>query len=140
MGILSTLLSTPVFGILVLALTPHHKINQIRSLANLFTSIALFLSCWLLVIYNQNDGAMQFNEQFILNPKLGTTFALGVDGLSLPMVFLATLLTSVALLASFNISTHVKSFHISILLLEFGMLGVFLAQDWSLFYIFWELM
>ncbi len=139
MGILSILLSTPVFGILVLVLTPPDKINQIRSLANLFTSIALFLSCWLLVIYNQNDGAMQFNEQFILNPKLGTTFALGVDGLSLPMVFLATLLTSVAFLASFNISTHVKSYHISILLLEFGMLGVFLAQDWSLFYIFWEL-
>ncbi|SDX11669.1 complex I subunit 4 family protein [Nitrosomonas communis] len=139
MGILSILLSAPVFGILVLALTPHGKINQLRFIANLFTSIALFLSCWLFVIYNQNDGAMQFNEQFLLNPKLGTTFALGIDGLSLPMVFLATLLTSVALLASFNISTHVKSYHISILLLEFGMLGVFLAQDWSLFYVFWEL-
>lgn len=139
MGILSTLLWTPAIGIVVLALIPHHKTSQLRFIANLFTTLALLLSCWLVFIYNQDDGAIQLGEQFILNPKLGTSFALGIDGLSLPMVVLAALLTSVALLASFNIASNIKSYHISILLLEFGMLGVFLAQDWSLFYIFWEL-
>lgn len=139
MGILSILLWTPAVGIIVLALIPPHKTDQIRSLANLFTTIAFFLSCWLVVIFNQNQGALQLGEQFIMNPKLGTTFALGVDGLSLPMVVLATLLTSVALLASFNISANIKSYYISVLLLELGMLGVFLAQDWSVYYIFWEL-
>lgn len=55
------------------------------------------------------------------------------------MVVLATLLTLISLLASFNIVRNIKSYYISILLLELGMLGVFLSQDWSLFYIFWEL-
>jgi len=90
-------------------------------------------------MYDIHDGALQFEEQFVLNPKLGTAFALGVDGLSLPMVVLATLLTCIALLASFSITNSVKGYYISILMLEFGMVGVFLSQDWSLFYIFWEL-
>ena len=55
------------------------------------------------------------------------------------MVVLAALLTVIALLASFNIAHNIKSYYVSILLLELGMLGVFLSQDWSLFYIFWEL-
>jgi len=138
MGILSTLLWTPVIGILLLALTPKQNTNQIRFIANLFATIALLISCWLVVIYNIQDGGLQFEQQFILNPKLGSHFALGVDGLSLPMVALASLLTSIALLASFNISHGIKGYHICILLLELGMLGVFLSQDWTLFYIFWE--
>ena len=139
MGILSVLLLTPVIGILVLALMPRENVKQIRLLANLFALTAFLLSCWLVFSYNLQDAGMQFDQQFIFNPKLGTAFALGIDGISLPMVVLATLLTLIALLASFSISNSVKGYHISILLLELGMLGVFLSQDWSLFYIFWEL-
>ncbi|MBK9663281.1 MAG: NADH-quinone oxidoreductase subunit M [Nitrosomonas sp.] len=139
MGILSLLLLTPAIGILILALVPGQNTNQIRLVANLIAAVAFLLSCWLVVIYDIQDGSLQFTEQFVLNPKLGTAFALGVDGLSLPMVVLATLLTSIALLASFNITNSVKGYHISILMLQFGMVGVFLSQDWSLFYIFWEL-
>lgn len=138
MGILSILLWTPAIGILALSLTPHQNTSAIRFIANLFTTLALLLSCWLIIIYDQSDAGLQFFESFQLNPKLGSFFALGIDGLSLPMLVLATLLTSIALLASFTISSSVKGYHISILLLEFGMLGVFLAQDWALFYIFWE--
>jgi len=85
-----------------------------------------------------HNPALQFNEYFPLNPNLGSAYALGVDGLSMPMLMLATLLTSTSLLASLTISPNVKGYHICILLLEFGLLGVFLAQDWALFYIFWE--
>ncbi len=139
MGILSIFLGTPVIGILLLAFTSRQDSNRIRFLANLFAGLTFLLSCWLVVIYDQQDSAIQLSEQFTLNPKLGSAFALGVDGLSIPMLVLAALLTSVAMLASFTISHGVKSFHICILLLEFGMLGVFLAQDWAMFYIFWEL-
>jgi len=139
MGILSILLLTPLIGILFLALTPNTKTAQIRFLANFFAAVAVLFSCYLITIYNIGDGGLQFEEQYVLNPKLGTAFALGIDGVSLPMVVLATLLTSIALLASFSISNSVKGYHISILLLQFGMLGVFLSQDWALFYIFWEL-
>ncbi len=139
MGILSLLLWTPIVGILVLSFTSGQDTRSIRFFANLFATLTFLLSCWLVIIYDQQDSAIQFGEQFTLNPKLGSAFALGVDGLSIPMLVLATLLTSIAMLASFTISNSIKSFHICILLLEFGMLGVFLAQDWALFYIFWEL-
>ncbi|MBL0011394.1 MAG: NADH-quinone oxidoreductase subunit M [Nitrosomonas sp.] len=139
MGILSLLLITPAIGALILALIPGQDTKQIRLAANIFAALSFLLSCWLVVMYDIHDGALQFEEQFVLNPKLGTAFALGVDGLSLPMVVLATLLTCIALLASFNITNSVKGYYISILMLEFGMVGVFLSQDWSLFYIFWEL-
>ena len=139
MGILSLLLWTPVVGILVLSFTSGTDTRSIRFIANLFATLAFLVSCWLIIIYDQQDSAIQFSEQFTLNPKLGSALALGVDGLSIPMLVLAALLTSVAMLASFTISHGVKSFHICILLLEFGMLGVFLAQDWAMFYIFWEL-
>ncbi len=139
MGILSILLWTPAAGVLLLALTPGRNIQLIRYIAHLFTTIALLLVCWLLSIYNAHDAALQFNEYYPLNPKLGSAYALGIDGLSMPMLVMATLLTSIALLASSAVSSSIKGYHICILLLEFGMLGVFLAQDWALFYIFWEI-
>lgn len=139
MGILSTLLLTPVLGILILALIPSKNTNQIRFTANLIALLAFLLSFWLVLNYDRSDGQIQFYEYFVFNPKLNTALALGVDGLSLPMVVLAALLTVIALLASFNIARNIKSYYVSILLLELGMLGVFLSQDWSLFYIFWEL-
>lgn len=138
MGILSILLWTPAAGVLLLALAPGKNIQLIRCIANLFTTITLLSVCWLLSIYNTQQADLQFNEYFPLNPKLGSAYALGVDGLSMPMLVLATLLTSITLLVSFSISSGIKGYHICILLLEFGMLGVFLAQDWALFYIFWE--
>ncbi len=138
MGILSILLWTPAAGALLLALTPGRHIRLIRYIAHLFAAIAFLLVCWLLHIYNAHDAQLQFNEYFPLNPKLGSAYALGVDGLSMPMLVLATLLSSIALLASLTVSGSVKGYHICLLLLEFGMLGVFLAQDWALFYIFWE--
>ena len=91
-----------------------------------------------LASFDTEISAMQFTEFYPLNPKLGSAYALGVDGLAMPMLILATLLTLIALLASFSINDGAKGYHICILLLEFGMLGVFMAQDWALFYIFWE--
>jgi NADH-quinone oxidoreductase subunit M len=138
MGMLSLLLWTPALGVLLLALTPSQYVPAIRYVANAFTTLALLLCAWLVFAYDPHSADLQFGEYFPLNPNLGSAYALGVDGLSMPMLLLATLLTSVALLASYNLTTSVKGYYICILLLEFGMLGVFLAQDWALFYIFWE--
>jgi NADH-quinone oxidoreductase subunit M len=73
------------------------------------------------------------------NPRLGTSFSLGIDGISLPMVLLATLLTFIAVLASENIQDRPKWYFTLVLILEAAMLGVFMAQDWTLFYLLWEL-
>src|SRR3989304_5952992 len=77
-------------------------------------------------------------------PSLKASFHLGVDGLSLTMVLLTTLLTPLSILASFNIEDRsrpysVKAYMILFLLLETGMLGVFLALDLLLFFVFWEI-
>lgn len=138
MGILSLLLWTPALGVLFLALTPKQHTQLIRLISLAFATLAFLGSCWLLSRYEQANASLQFSEYFPLNPDLGSAYALGVDGLSMPMLLLATLLTAIALLASFSITDGVKGYHICMLLLEFGMLGVFLAQDWALFYIFWE--
>ena len=138
MAILSAVLWTPALGALLLLAIPKQQTALIRLLGIAFTSSALLLICRVLLQFDVSDSGLQFSEFYPLNPKLGSAYALGVDGLSLPMLVLATLLTLIALLASFSITESVKGYHICILLLEFGMLGVFLAQDWALFYIFWE--
>jgi NADH-quinone oxidoreductase subunit M len=132
------LLWTPALGVAVLALLPGSRHPLVKPVAHGTVFVTLFLSCWLLLRFDQTSAALQFSEYFALNPALGSAYALGVDGLSLPMLMLATLLTAIAMLASNGISTSVKGYFICVLLLEFGMLGVFLAQDWALFYIFWE--
>ena len=139
MGILSSILLTPAIGALVLALLPGRNPDVARGIGKLVTSIVLLLTCYLLVSYDPHDAGMQFNEYFSIDPKIGSSYALGVDGLSMPLVVLTSLLTLFALLASADITKNVKGYNIGILLSEFGMLGVFLAQDWSLFYIFWEI-
>ncbi|MCX7097627.1 MAG: NADH-quinone oxidoreductase subunit M [Methylococcales bacterium] len=138
MGILSLLLWTPAVGVLLLAFIPGQHIRVIRLFGLVFTTLAFIISCYLVGCYDQQSAALQFSEYFPLNPDLGSAYALGIDGLSLPMLVLATLLTSIAMLASLSVSSSVKGYHICLLILEFGMLGVFLAQDWALFYIFWE--
>jgi NADH-quinone oxidoreductase subunit M len=112
--------------------------GMIRLISNLATVLSLLLSCVVLAAFDAGDSALQMSEFYPLNPKLGSAYALGVDGLSMPLLLLATLLTTIALLASFNVNDGIKGYHICVLLLEFGMLGVFMAQDWALFYIFWE--
>src|SRR5690348_15643246 len=137
MGILSAILWTPAVGALLLAFVSERD-KESRDIGKFFAGVTVVLTCYLLFNYDPGNPGLQFNEYFAINPKVGSAYALGVDGLSVPMVALATLLTLIALLASGNITAGVKGYHISILLTEFGMLGVFLAQDWSLFYIFWE--
>ncbi|MBI1345011.1 NADH-quinone oxidoreductase subunit M [bacterium] len=73
-------------------------------------------------------------------PDWNVNYSMGVDGISLPLVVLTGLISFLAMLASWSIEKHVKGYVILFLLLETGMLGVFLALDFFLFYIFWEVM
>ncbi|MDD5271342.1 MAG: NADH-quinone oxidoreductase subunit M [Methylovulum sp.] len=138
MGMLSLLLWTPALGSLLLVWLPGHKPNLLRLVANGVTTTVLALSVWLVYRYDPQNPALQLSEYFAINPTSGSAYSLGVDGLSMPLLMLCTLLTSVALLAS-KPTIHIKAYYLCILLLEFGMLGVLLAQDWVLFYIFWEI-
>jgi len=86
------------------------------------------------------NGAFLYNEQFTWIASLGINYSLGVDGISLLLVTLTTLLTLVCIAASFRIEQKVKNYMAFMLLLECGIIGVFLSTNLFLFYIFWEVM
>jgi NADH-quinone oxidoreductase subunit M len=139
MHILSLILWTPFLGALLIALLPSDRLRLIRGIAFTVSGFALALAWSLPWYFDGTVPVAQFAESHIWNPELGSYYALGIDGFSLPMVLLSTLLSVIALLASGSIARRVKGYHVWLLALEFGMLGVFMAQDWSLFFVFWEL-
>jgi NADH-quinone oxidoreductase subunit M len=139
MLVLSLILWTPAAAALAISLMPDHRPQWIRGAA-LAGIVGALLPAWaLLAGFEPDSFAAQFAESRPWNPELGSVYALGVDGFSLPMVLLATLLSLVAALASFSLAERVKGYHVCLLVLESGMLGVFMAQDWVLFYVFWEM-
>jgi NADH-quinone oxidoreductase subunit M len=136
---LKTLLLLPVAGAALIALLPRRAAWLARRIALAVAAATLGWSLWLAAAFDSSNPAVQLYETHAWNPRLGSAFSLGVDGFSLPLVWLAALLAFVALLASGAIRERVKAYYVLMLLLESAMLGVFCARDWSLFYVFWEL-
>jgi NADH-quinone oxidoreductase subunit M len=133
------LLLAPFAGVIAILLLPRQSVRGIRLSALLASGLTLFLSWSYLIDFDPSQSGLQFVHQTAWNTRLGTTFTLGLDGFSYPMVLLATLLCFIALLASSAIVQRVKGYYVLVLLLESAILGVFISQDWSLFYVFWEL-
>lgn len=136
---LRTLLILPLFGVLLIAFLPAQNGLLIRRAAMGVAALVLGWALWLASSFDPSVAGIQLVESHVWNPRLGSAFTLGVDGISLPMVWLATLLAFIAVLASAGIQDKPKGYYILLLLLEAAMLGVFMARDWSLFYVFWEL-
>ncbi|MGI2325204.1 MULTISPECIES: complex I subunit 4 family protein [unclassified Methylococcus] len=138
MKTLSCLLWTPLAGALVLAFLPRHWHRYACSIALGFSGLCLLLTLFVTIRFETNSPDVQFSEMLPWNPGMGSFYALGVDGFSLPLVLLSAFLCLVALLAGLG-SPRPRGYYIAFLSLEFGMLGVFLSRDWALFYVFWEL-
>ena len=136
---LKVLLLLPLFGALLLTVLPGRNAGLLRDVTALVAGVAMLCSWWVLAGFEPGVADFQFFETRPWNPRVGSSFALGVDGFSLPMVLLATALTFVAVLASSAIRSGAKVYYALILVLESAVLGVFTARDWSLFYVFWEL-
>lgn len=139
MGILSSILWIPFLGMLAILFVPRQAVAAIRGIAVLCAAASFALSWNLFRSFDQTTAALQFVERLQWVPEMGMTYTLGVDGLALPMVLLTTLLSLVAVVASFSIVERVKGYFAWFLLLEFAILGVFMAQDWFLFYMFYEI-
>ena len=139
--LLSTILFFPVLAALVILFLPSDQIKAIRWTALLASLVPLALTLWIWFggLFNPNATGFQLTEQYSWYEAIHSTFHIGVDGLSLTMVLLTTLLTPLALLASFNITEKVKAYMMLFLFLETGMLGVFVAIDLLIFFVFWEL-
>jgi NADH-quinone oxidoreductase subunit M len=103
-----------------------------------YLSFPFGLSLYLWMAFNPQVAGFQFEEQYWWYKAIGSSYHVGVDGISLTMVLLTTLLMPLAILASFSIKENVKSYMILFLLLETGLLGVFLALDLLIFFVFYE--
>jgi NADH-quinone oxidoreductase subunit M len=138
--ILSLIIFAPLLGALGIAFLPSSRPRLIRLAALGISLITFVLSLGMLLGIRAQGGEFAFSEQLSWIPSFGITYHLGVDGLSGALVVLTTLLSWICILASFGpIQTRVKEYFISFLILETGMLGVFLSLDLFLFYIFWEI-
>ncbi len=139
-GILTWLLLVPAASAVILLALPRSWERTIRGFAVGAMLVELVLSLRLLFA-NYSEAGYRLVEQVSWIESFGISYKVGVDGLSLWLVILTTLLSPIALYASWgSITTRIKEYAFSFLLLELGMLGAFVALDLFLFYVFWELM
>jgi NADH-quinone oxidoreductase subunit M len=115
------------------------QVGAIRGVAAVVAAADLLLSLAALGLFKWALPGMQLQEFGVWIPPLHVNYALGADGLSLPLVVLTTLLSLLSIVYSFRIQERVKEYMAFFLLLEVGMLGVFLSLDLVLFYVFWEI-
>jgi NADH-quinone oxidoreductase subunit M len=137
-NVLKVLVFLPVAGAAVLALLPARRALPLWQVAMTFTVAALGCALWLAGQFDPAGTAVQMFESRAWNVRLGSYFALGVDGVSLAMVLLTALLSLIAVLVSRRMEAGARLYFLLVLLLESAMFGVFTARDWSLFYVFWE--
>ncbi len=138
--ILSYITFFPLAGMVLLFLTPRGRDETIRKVAFATSLITFALSLYPLLRFDRGTYQMQFTESVPWIPAWGIHYSVGVDGISLLMVALTTLLSMIAILSSWTaIQERVKEYMIALLVLETAMLGVFVSTDLFLFYIFWEL-
>ncbi|SEG62253.1 NuoM family protein [Paenibacillus sp. UNC499MF] len=152
-SLLSLIVFSPLLGVLVLLFMPKENRKALQAVCVAATGIPLLLSVWLYAAYSNGTAGMQFKEQldWIRIPlnKEGVEglasfywtvqYHLAVDGLSMPLVFLAALVFTMAALASVYIKKRWKAYSIWLLLLEVGVFGVFTSQDLFLFFLFFEI-
>jgi NADH-quinone oxidoreductase subunit M len=152
--ILSFITFLPILGMIVVLTLPKNRELLIKQITLAVTALQLIAAVVILYSYNYAAGGINNVESFQFVEKfrwieisgfswIGTIkidYFLGIDGLSVPMVLLTALITFIATLASWNINKSVKGYFAMFLLLNTGMMGVFVALDFFLFYVFWELM
>src|ERR1700690_946752 len=141
--ILTVVLFTPLVGALLLLFVPRDSENAHRVIGNLFAFLGLVVSLPLLWRFSLDAGAprYQFYENHDWIPSIGAHYTLGIDGISFLLVMLTTVLGAISILSSWSaIKMRRKEYYILFLLLQVGMLGVFMSLDFFLFYLFWEVM
>jgi NADH-quinone oxidoreductase subunit M len=139
--ILSVVLFTPLLGAILLLFVPRENENAHRIGGNIFGVLGFLVSLPLVRWWNPGGAKFTFEENVSWIPSIGARYHLGIDGISLLLVMLTTFLGMIAILSSWSaIHQRTKEYYILLLLLQTGMIGVFVALDFFLFYVFWEVM
>lgn len=138
--ILSTIAYLPLVGALAIMFAPRASTDLPRKIALVASAASFIVSLVLLFTFDHN-AEFQFVENVVWLDDLGVSYLMAVDGIAVLLIALTTLLSLISIWWSYNtITERTREYYIAILLLEVGMLGVFMALDLFLFYIFWELM
>jgi len=138
---LTVILLTPLVGAILLLFVPRESENGHRVLGNLFALLGFVVSLPLVWRFNVGVPGYQFRESANWIPSIGAHYTLGIDGISFLLVLLTTVLGAISILSSWSaIKMRRKEYYILFLLLQVGMLGVFMSLDFFLFYLFLEVM
>ena len=138
--ILTIVTFTPALGGILLLFFNRANLKAIRGFALLVSVITFVLSLHLIAHFDSSQSGFQYSVNVPWIPSAGISYQMGIDGISVFLVLLATILTPLAILASWSISDRPKEYFLFMLMLETGMIGVFVSLDLFLFYLFWEVM
>src|SRR5438552_1768462 len=139
--ILSVVLFTPLVGALLMLFIPRENELAHKIAGNIFGVLGFLVSLPLVRWFKPEWGGFTFQETADWIPSIGAKYHLGLDGISLLLVMLTTFLGMIAILSSWTaIHQRTKEYYILLLLLQTGMIGVFVSLDFFLFYVFWEVM
>ncbi len=142
--LLSFLTFFPAVGALALAFLPKDKPDALKLFTLVITAVVFVASLGLVLPntgwYNPSESGMQlaFAHEWI--PTFNIEYAMGLDGISMPLLLLTTFVFFLSMWASWPIDKHVKAYCILFLILEAGVIGVFMSLNFFLFYVFWEVM
>ncbi len=138
---LSLITFLPAIGALLISFIPREREGAIRSAALAISLVTFALSMGLFITFNPAITGMQFEEYAKWIPQIGISYHIGIDGISLFLVLLTTLIVPLLLFAPWDaIRSRIKLFSMMLLVLETAVIGVFISLDLVLFYIFWEAM
>lgn len=137
-SILSWMVFTPVLGAVIIVLIPGQMKALIRWVAVAAAGVPLIQAVILFFRFDRGEAGFQFVQKQPWIELFNVEYFVGVDGLSITMVLLTALLSFICIVASWGTQRGVKGYFSLFLLLEAGMMGVFVALDFFLFYIFWE--
>lgn len=153
-GILSWITFLPIVGMVLVLLLPKENKNAIRWSSAFFTALQVILAAVIYLNFNRGMSGVNTLEGFQFLEKatwidiksvawfgrIHIEYFMGIDGLSVLMVILTAIISFIAVFASWNIEKSVKGYFALLLLLDTGMMGVFVSLDFFLFYVFWEVM
>lgn len=139
--ILSIITFAPLIGALIIPFLPKGNDKAVKWTALIATIPSLICAAYIFYFFQRDVADMQFIEgPFNWIATYNIQYFLGIDGLAVPMVILTPIISTICIIASWGITKQVKGYFSLFLLLQAGMTGVFVALDFFLFYIFWEVM
>jgi NADH-quinone oxidoreductase subunit M len=137
--LLSVIVVLPLLGAVAVPVLSGKRPESAKWIAAAFSGTGLALTAWLVLAFDRTSAAMQFTIDVPWVAQAGIHYHLGVDGISITMLALSSLLGLVAVIASWKMTERAPAYFAMLLLLQVGMNGVFVALDFVLFYVFWEL-